>query len=187
MDARFDFGDVDVKEDIDMPETPTCRVDGCSNPVAPYGGKGPRPKVCVEHKRKPATGTRTRKQKSGTDYREAISGMLQLPAGVLAFVGSQTDKQGRLTHPEYLADASAITQYAPPIAEALNDLANDQPQVAAILDRVLKVGPYGAILSAVLPMAAQILANHKVIPAGVMGAKSLEEQFTVVSEAPDAG
>lgn len=191
MDTTFDFTTAEVKEDTEMPETPKCRVDDCSNPVAPYGGKGPRPKVCVEHKRKAPTSTRARKAKNEPDYREALSGLLQLPAGVLAIVGGQTDKYGRLTHPELLADAAVIEAYTPPIVEAVNDLALQRPEVAAVLDRIVKVGPYGAIIAAVVPMAMQLLANHNVVPAGVAGTKSVSDILGVstqpVEESPDAG
>lgn len=87
----------------------------------------------------------------GTDYRPGIEGIFQLVAVPLAF-----------TSP---LDAWAVGAHSPSIAEALNDLARERPEVAAVLDRILQVGPYGALIGAVLPLAAQIMTNHKKLPA----------------------
>lgn len=139
-----------------------CTEPGCNNRLQ-YSGRGRRPTKCAIHKRSNATrktGTRTRKA-SAPDYRPGIMGLLQLPAGVLAIAG--------LNKPELAADAATITVYGPPIAEALNDLAYERPEIAAVLDRVLAVGPYGALIAAVAPMALQILCNHGAIPSGILG------------------
>jgi hypothetical protein len=71
--------------------------------------------------------------------------------------------------PVYAADAAAITVHAPAIAGALDDLAHEDPAAAAVLERVLQVGPYGALLAAVAPLVLQVLANHEAIPAGSLG------------------
>jgi hypothetical protein len=86
---------------------------------------------------------------------------MQLPAGVLAFAG--------MHKPELAADAATISIYSPNVADALNELAKERPEIAAVLDRVLSVGPYGLLIAAVMPMVLQILANHGVIPSGIMG------------------
>lgn len=186
-DTEFDFSSVETfeTEPVDMPDVSFCNAPGCSNPVADYSGRGPRPKKCKDHKGK-APGTTTRKKKSyGTDYREGITGLLQLPAGVLGIVGMQTNNL------PLVADAAVIEMHTPAIASALNDLAQERPEVAAVLDRVLKAGPYGAILAAVVPMTVQLLANHNVIKAGMMGTKTPEELLGIPSErreeTPDAG
>lgn len=182
MDTDFDFADIEVKE-TDMPPAPDiCQEPGCSNPTV-YGGRGPRPKKCPEHKATRTKSTRTKK-KTGVDYTEAVAGLLQLPAGALAAIGAGRDK------PEFLADSVVISHYAPAIATAVSDLANDRPEVAAVLDKVLKVGPYGALLAAVMPMTVQILANHKIMPAGIMGTQTAEEVLGMPARAEgrsDAG
>lgn len=169
--TEYDFS-ATVAEEVDMPmsdpDTSFCQVPGCKNPVAPYGGKGPRPKKCTDHK-KTATGTKRAKRTTGTDYTKGITELLQLPAGVLGIVGMQTKRY------DLVADAAVIEQSAPDIAEAVSDLANERPEVAAVLDRILKAGPYGALLAAVIPMTVQILANHKVIPARAMGTRTVNE------------
>lgn len=184
MDTTYDFNATEIIEteppvfyntsesDPDALECITCH-----KPIT-YGGRGPKPKYCEEHKKRKTTSTKAKtgtKRKTGTDYTQGIMGILQLPAAALGILGSQTNKEGQLTRPEFLADAAVITKYAPDIATAVSDLANDQPQVAAVLDRVLKAGPYGALIGAVLPMAAQLLSNHNVIPSGLMGTKSVNQ------------
>lgn len=89
------------------------------------------------------------------DYRPPILGVFQLAAAPCILAG-QALKQSA-----FIADAAAITMHAPPIAEAINDLANEDPQVAAVLDRLLVIGPYGAVLAAALPLAAQVITNHR--------------------------
>lgn len=84
------------------------------------------------------------------DYRPGLNNMFQMVAIPLSFKAP--------------LDALAVTHHAPPIAEALNDLAHEQPQVAAVLDRVLAVGPYTALFAAVTPLVLQILHNHDVLP-----------------------
>lgn len=92
-----------------------------------------------------------KRQTTGTDYRPGIMGMFQLVALPLSF-----------TSP---LDAWAVGAHSPGIADALNDLAKERPEVAGALDRILQVGPYGAIIGAVLPLAVQVLANHGKVPA----------------------
>lgn len=109
------------------------------------GTKGPRS----------AAARSTAAKQRGKDYRPGIEGIGQLAAGALLFVAP--------------ADGAAIMFHTPTIAQALNDLAQENPTVAALLDRLLQVGPYGALLAAVAPLAIQILVNHDKLPAGFMG------------------
>jgi hypothetical protein len=166
-----------VPPDYDPPretDALTCTEPGCSTPLS-YGGRGRKPTKCAIHKRggsKPGAPKRLSgrgKAKGGTDYRPGILGLIQLPAGVLAIAG--------LNKPELAADAATLTVYAPGIAEAVNDLANERPEIAAVLDRVLAVGPYGALIAAVAPMALQILCNHDVVPSGILGTVPKEALF----------
>jgi len=103
----------------------------------------------------PRASTRS-KAKTGTDYRPGILGILQIPAFALGAAGQLNESLA--------LDGAALSMHAPGIAEALNELANDNPAVAAALDRILTAGPYGAIIGACLPLAFQIAANHKKIP-----------------------
>jgi hypothetical protein len=62
------------------------------------------------------------------------------------------------------ADAAAIVIHAEPISHAAAEAAANDPRFAALLDRVLALGPYGALLGAVMPLALQLLANHGYVP-----------------------
>lgn len=170
-DTAFDFGKVETTEsDPDMAsEVTTCNTPGCSNPVATYGGRGPRPKKCNDHKGKPASATPRKKKSYGTDYTEGVAELLTMPAAVLAVVGSQTNNI------PLVADAAVVEHYAPRVAAAVNALAQEKAEVAAVLERVLKAGPYAALFGAVVPMAIQILANHKILPAGIGGTMTAEQ------------
>jgi hypothetical protein len=70
-------------------------------------------------------------------------------------------------------DGYCVARYTPGIAGAVADLAVERPEVAAALDKVLAVGPYGALIGAVLPLAVQLMHNHNMVPetmATAMGA-----------------
>jgi hypothetical protein len=134
---------------------------------APYGRHPDgRPKAKPGRKPGQASGTgkprtRTTATRAAKDYETPILGIFQVPAGVLAFAGMQK--------PVFAADAAAISIHSPGIAKALHDLGNERPEIAAILDRVLQVGPYGVLIAAVAPLVLQLLANHEAIPPGAMG------------------
>lgn len=115
----------------------------------PNGGTIPRPRRTTP--RKPAAS-----KKTGPDYRPGIIGFLQIPAFALGAAGQVNE--------DFALDGAALSMHAPNIAEALNQLAAENPTVAAALDRILAVGPYGAIIGACLPLLLQIAANHRAIP-----------------------
>lgn len=143
------------------------------DPAAPYGrrsdgtpkAKPGRPKGTPNNgPRRPAPPrAKTRKappsgggRRSGPDYRGGIMGLIQLAATPLVVAGTRSDAA--------MADAAALTVHGPPIADALHSLAQERPEVAAVLDRVLQAGPYGALLAAALPLAVQIATNHGLLP-----------------------
>lgn len=156
--TEFNFEAVEASPNSEL----FCEEPGCEKRLV-YSGRGRKPKRCDEHKKtsKPRTTTTRKTQKTGVDYRPGIMGILQLPAAVLAV--------GGVNKPELAADAATLTIHSPNVAESLNELAKERPEVAAVLDRILSVGPYGLVIAAVAPMALQILANHDVVPSGVMG------------------
>jgi hypothetical protein len=180
-DPTTDLYDVDMTGEPDSafgdsPEAPaTPERDDQGDGEAPYGylkdGVTPRKKPG------PSKGTRTGnaiprvnrptnnrpgkpgpkpKQSHGTDYRAGITGLLQIPSAMLGMLGQRDET--------FALDGAALSMHSPALAEALNDLAQDNIAVAAALDRILAVGPYGAILGALMPLAFQIAANHKLIP-----------------------
>lgn len=112
---------------------------------------------------------------------EALNGVLQI--GQLVTVG-----MGQL------ADAGAIGMFGPPMVNETVKLAENNAKVARMVDLLVEVGPYAGILAAGIPFLAQILVNHKVIPAetfanaGVVTPDILAEQMkmTLMKQALEA-
>lgn len=130
-------------------------VDDSGNPRLTRDGKpmkkrGPRKGTAPSPRRTATPRANSRKPSSGTDYRPGINGIFQMLAVPLAFTAP--------------ADAAAIGHHGPNIAEALNDLAKERPEVAAALEKVLSAGPYGLLLAAVVPLGVQLAHNHDLIP-----------------------
>ncbi|MBG0819144.1 hypothetical protein [Planomonospora sp. ID82291] len=148
----------------------------------PRGKPGPKPGAPKQPRSKRA-GSRpqaarpsstTKKAPAGPDYRAGIRGMLQMVAAPLAMAG--------MRKPELMVDAATITLHADAVADGIAEGAADLPQLQMILDRIMAVGPWGVVLAPLLAMAAQILANHGVIPAGVMGTLTREELMEYMAQ-----
>lgn len=165
-----------------------------ADPAAPYGRKSdgtPRSKPG----RKPGpslTGTRrtsvrpaaprpagppkpaAAKKASGPDYKRSVQGLLQLAATPLLVAAQRSDRAA--------ADAAAISLHAEPIAQAVHDLATDDPRVGALLERLLAVGPYGALIAAVLPLGMQLAVNHGVAPLPLASALGAQDPRGLVQQ-----
>lgn len=75
-------------------------------------------------------------------------------------------------------DAYCLNELVPPFSEAIADYAQDNPQVAAVLDKVAGAGGLTTVLAIVALGVVQVMHNHDRIPAGVarmMGAKPKAE------------
>lgn len=168
-----------------------------SDPAAPYGRKADgtpkakpgRPKGTPDGN--PRTRTTQRrakvaaapprksrprpKQQQGPDYRAGIVGIAQLVAAPLMVAG--------LKNPALRADAAAIVHHAVPIADAMQETAEQIPGFAAALDKLLSVGPYGALLAAAMPLAVQVAANHGFLPAQVAQAMGAQDPETLMEAA----
>lgn len=145
------------------------RKDG--SPAAKRGPKGPRkaaspsgPAGLRPPARKPTPNTR---RPAGPDYDAAVRSMLQPVALVLAMAG--------MRNPTLAADSVAVSSATPGLAAALAQLAAERPEVAAALDRLMRVGPYSALVAALVPLALQLATNHRIIPAGLLGTVTPEE------------
>lgn len=110
------------------------------------------------------TKTKTTTRKGGKDYTPGVMGLFSIPIGACAGLGAATKND------TFLADAATLNGYAPGIAAALNDLAQENHQIAGVLDRALQVGPYSALIMATMPMVAQLARNHELLPPGIAGA-----------------
>ena len=124
------------------------------------------------------TPAKTRGRSSGkptTDYRPALTGLMQIPQFLLGMAARWK--------PELGYDAVAVAMHSPPLVEALNETAKTDERLAKVLDRLTAVGPYGLVLAAAMPMAMQIAANHKIIPTNRdMGILTQEELASVAEQ-----
>lgn len=115
---------------------------------------------------KVATDTRTEYEKRV----EGLDGLGQLGQGICIIA-------------QQYADAAAVGKYWPPISIELSKLAETNKSVATTVDFLIGVGPYGALIAAVLPLALQIGANHKLVDAermssyGIVVPEVLEAQM----------
>lgn len=79
-----------------------------------------------------------------------------------------------------LADAATIGEHWPKISHEIAVLAETQEPVANLIDPLMKVGPYAALIAAALPMAMQLAVNHNRLKPGMGGtvpATQLEAQM----------
>lgn len=111
--------------------------------------------------RKPKTAGGSKKAAQGADYAQGLQDMMAGPLIGLTLAG--------MKRPELLADAAALEAHLPPIADALGKLAADRPEIAAMLDRLMSAGPYTALMSATVPLALQLGANHGLLKGGMFG------------------
>jgi len=158
--------------ELAAPPPPAAGETAGGDPEAPYGRtrdgkprgkpgpKGPRSRTGSRSSRtapKPpprvaGTSRPRTSSSSGPDYAAAVRGVIQSIAFPLAF------------SPATLPDAAALAAYGPNLADALDALAKERPEVAAVLDKLLAVGPYGAVFAAAVPLLVQLGVNHALVP-----------------------
>lgn len=168
-------GDDPVENDV-TPDGPICET--CNKVIAREPGKrGRMPKYHPECRpsAKKAAGTRkktAKKQVGVPDYEEGLNAVFQLVSFGLTMVGERDER--------ILADGLAVAEHGPNISTALNQLATEKPEVAAVLDKVLAAGPYGLVIAAVSPLIMQVASNHGVKVPGMKDRKSYVAQFVPV-------
>lgn len=101
---------------------------------------------------------------------EGLMGLAQLGQGVLLMAGLH-------------ADAMTVGKFFPPVAVEVANIADDNDTIAKPLDFIIKIGPYGGLLAALIPFGMQIAANHRWIDAskalgqGIVPPEVLEAQM----------
>lgn len=184
----------------DWPHEPPAPSNGSKtgDPTAPYGrtatgaprGKpGPAKGTTTRNRRMPGAPPKVTPRspsasRAKPDYRPGINGLLQLAAAPLAMFGARTGNVA------YQADAAALVAYAPPLAAGLQSVADSDPRVAALLDRVLKAGPYAVILTPLVQLGMQLAVNHGLVPIELgaqVGAMAPQDLITAVTGGVPAG
>lgn len=121
------------------------------------------------------------KPRSGVDYRPGLNGLFHVAAAPLLAQRRSAALQ---------LDGMALLMIGHEMAEGFNSLAQLRPEVAAACDKLIQVGPYGAIIQPFARFAAQVAENHGWAPQQVtraLGAVSREEmEATIVAQAQAA-
>lgn len=114
--------------------------------------KAPPKKRAVATRATPAP-TRTEDAKPMSVRRhEGLMGLASLAQGACLMTGQ-------------FADAMTIAKFFPPVSMELANIAEEYESVAAPIDFLIKIGPFGALITAVLPLALQIATNHGAVDA----------------------
>lgn len=129
------------------------KADGTPRQNPPGPGRG---KKGVTQKPSSQSKTKTETADAATQRRvDGVKGIMQLGAGVCMMVSTRGGDA-------FKADAVVLAQNAEPMAQACAQVAAENAQFAAILDKVTEAGPYAALLTVTVPMAMQIARNHGV-------------------------
>lgn len=181
------------------PDEPTAEAPKADTP--PSKSKSKRPttragRAAAAAERKAAgKGGKADKAPSSTTPRPRKADLETRLTTSLVTLGTGLAAAGSMTSPAVTADGILVIRQAPDVSKALNDLARQDPRVAAALERMLTVGTYGALVAAVAPLMIGIAANHGVIPAHVAGMVGVElpnpddlaAAFAPPAEAPAPG
>lgn len=114
------------------------------------------PRAAAAAKRESTTKAATVKGKTAA-REEAANGIFQL-AGFGCIITRQ------------YADAGAINLHGAPVAHELALLAEKNTSIGKGLDYLMEAGPYAGLITALMPLVLQLMANHKVIRADMVSA-----------------
>jgi len=107
---------------------------------------------------------------------EGLNGLGQVASAILVMRG-------------LYADAGAISLHMPAVSRETAALADTNEGIAKGIDYLISMGPYSALITAIMPLALQIAANHDRIDAskaaglGVMPPAALEAKVKAEAEA----
>lgn len=133
--------------------------------------KAPPRKTVAPRSTPPKAAPAPQVQVSDNERRRAgLNGLGQLAQGVCLLTGQY-------------ADAAAIGRYWEPIAAETANVSDQYESIAKPVDILIQIGPFAALLTAVLPLGMQIAANHRMINAdmlvsqGIVSPEVLEAQM----------
>jgi hypothetical protein len=129
------------------------------DPEAPYGRRADgSPKAKPGRRRTEAEAPRTgpipgpRLAPTREAREQALGGLLQVIA------------MPCLAVPALRADAGALSIHGPGMVTAAAAVAEVDPKFAGLVDKLTVAGPYGALIVAGIPLAAQLIRNHFTLP-----------------------
>lgn len=88
-----------------------------------------------------------RQSKTAQARTEAVGGVFQMLGFGCMLAGN-------------LADAGAVSKHSDNITTEIVKLADSDEKIANVIDKLANVGPYGALITALIPLATQLLVNH---------------------------
>jgi hypothetical protein len=114
--------------------------------------------------RKPSTRRRAKAPSPAPEVSpaDAIRGLMQMPAAALIITGQRTESVA------LVADGATVLIHGPAVAQAIEEIARNDPRVMALLEKLLAFGPYGVLIAALMPMVAQFVRNHEAGPAPIL-------------------
>jgi hypothetical protein len=106
---------------------------------------------------------------SDAERAQGVAGLVQIGSGVCLLASrakakTVPDGKGgtrREDNPALKADAITLASNAEQLAAACAETAKHDARFAAVLDKVCAVGPYGALIGAVMGVGTQLIRNHK--------------------------
>lgn len=101
--------------------------------------------------------------------RNGLNGLGQLAQGICLLTGQY-------------ADAAAIGRYWEPIAAETANVSDQYESVAKPVDILIQIGPFAALLTAVLPLGMQIAANHRMINAEMLVGQGIVSPETLTAQ-----
>lgn len=119
-------------------------------------------KTAPPRKNAPATRKTSAASAKETARREGLDGIVQLASAGLLIAGQ-------------LPDAAAVQTHGPNIARETATLAENNANVAKIVDSIIAVGPWAALLTATMPLVLQILVNHHRLPAAPLSQFGIQD------------
>jgi hypothetical protein len=154
----------------DGPSDPTIQTETRAED-APWGYKADGTPYKVDPARYARRDAKRRKASPGPKkatakrsvYAESVTDLMVLVSGGLAIAAKGSGNAA------FLADAIVVEESAPDVGDAFGKLADQNDKVARMLDKLGEVGPYGLVLAAMAPIVTQCMANHGMLPAGMMG------------------
>lgn len=173
-----------MKDDLDADLPEDAETD---DPEAPYGRKPDGSPYRVSSARraqllanrhngggsksytapKPVKGKKTSAAVKGPDYRPALHGLLAIPQMALGVLAGR--------NPTFALDAITLAKFTGPLVDAVQDAAGQDQRLAAALEKLNTVGPYGALVGVAVAMGTQLAANHGKLPAGQFGTSTPDD------------